>query len=218
MHRPSRRRWLSKALLGFGVIARIALPSSARAVTSRATGVVSLRGSVRINGKPAAAGMSVRIGDEIVTAPGAELTVVVDQDAMLMRANSRVRLVPEASGGTYLLRVFTGAVLAVFQPGVPKQLRTPTAVIGIRGTAAYVAAARDRTYVCICYGAAHLSAVDDPQAAETVTTQHHDEPRYIYRRGMPTMMEVAPVVNHSDEELAMLEALVRRRPPFKGKY
>ena len=217
MHRASRRRWLSKAVLGLGVINRIAKPSVGHAVT-RPEGVVSMRGAARINGKPATTGMAVRIGDEILTGPGAELTVVFQQDAMLMRADSRVTLVPAAARGAYLLRVFSGAVLAVFQPGVPKQVRTPTAVIGIRGTAAYVAAERDRTYVCICYGTAHLSAVDDPLAAETVTTRHHDEPRYIYRRGMPTMMEIAPVVNHNDDELTMLEALVGRRPPFTGKY
>ena len=218
MHRPSRRRWLSKTVLGLGLIARMAAPSSSRAAASPAQGVISIRGSARINGSMAAAGMAVKAGDEIVTAAGTELTLVVGRDAMLMRANTRVKLVPAASGNTYLLRVFTGAVLAVFEPGAPKQLRTPTAVIGIRGTAAYVAAERDRTYVCICYGTAHLSAVDDPQAAETVSTRHHDEPRYIYRRGMPTMMEVAPVVNHSDDELAMLEALVGRRPAFTRKY
>jgi hypothetical protein len=34
---------------------------------------------------------------------------------------------------------------------------------------------------------------------------------------MPTMMEAAPVVDHTDDELMMLEARVRRRLPFTGK-
>ncbi len=91
-------------------------------------------------------------------------------------------------------------------------------MIGIRGTAGYIEVERDRTYVCICYGAADLHAADDPAAAETVTTRHHDEPRYIYAGGLPRLIETAPVVNHTDEELAMLEVLVGRQPPFSGKY
>jgi hypothetical protein len=181
-------------------------------------GVIRVRGTARVNGRPAAPGMPVRIGDELTTSAGSELTVVVDADALLLRSNARIKLGSDEAGAIYFLRVLSGAVLAVFAPGRRKELRTATAVIGIRGTGAYVAAERDRTYVCICYGTAELSAIDDAAAAETVTTRHHDEPRYIYRRGMPKMIDAAPVVDHSDEELVMLEALVGRRPPFAGNY
>lgn len=57
-----------------------------------------------------------------------------------------------------------------------------------------------------------------PEARETVSTTHHDAPRYVYAHGeMPIkMIEQAPVVNHTDAELTMLEALVGRKPPFVG--
>lgn len=214
----SRRHWLSRfLLLPLGVAGGLLPWRGALAAARR--GVVHLKGDAVINGKRAAPGMRVAVGDRIVTESGAELTAVVGADAMLIRGGSTVELVPARAGSTYLLRVVTGAVLAVFAPGRPRQLATATAVIGIRGTGAYVAVERDRTYVCICYGTADLTPVDDPSAAETVTTRHHDEPRYIYRSGMPAMMEVAPVVNHSDEELVLLEGLVGRKPPFEpGKY
>ena len=53
---------------------------------------------------------------------------------------------------------------------------------------------------------------------ETVRTTHHDAPRYIYAHAeMPIkMIEPAPLINHTDAELIMLEALVGRRPPFFG--
>jgi hypothetical protein len=47
-----------------------------------------------------------------------------------------------------------------------------------------------------------------------VRTKQHDQPRFIYGKGMPRMLEAAPVVNHTDLELQMLEALVGRKPPF----
>lgn len=182
------------------------------------SGIVNIRGSARINGVAATAGMAVRVGDELATAPGADITLVIGADAMLIRGNSQAHFVPVGRDGAYLLRLITGAVLAVFAPGAPRHVRTATAEIGIRGTAAYVSVEPDRTYVCICYGTARLAALGDMQAAETVTTTHHDEPRYIYRSGMPQMIGPAPVLNHTDEELEMLEGLVGRKPPFTGAY
>jgi hypothetical protein len=52
-----------------------------------------------------------------------------------------------------------------------------------------------------------------------VRTKHHDQPRYIYPKGAPRMIENAPVINHTDAELVMLEALVGRKVPFTpGRY
>ena len=63
-----------------------------------------------------------------------------------------------------------------------------------------------------------MQASNLPEARETVQTTHHDAPRYVYAQGeMPIkMIAVAPVINHSDTELVMLEALVGRKPPFVG--
>jgi hypothetical protein len=61
-----------------------------------------------------------------------------------------------------------------------------------------------------------LQASNMPEAREAVKATHHDAPRYIHAHGeMPIkMIESAPVVNHTDAELIMLEALVGRKPPF----
>lgn len=179
-----------------------------------------MRGDVRINGLAARQGTAVDPGDTIGTGPDAELIAVVGRDAYLVRAGSQVEILPGRSAGVAAaLRVVTGALLAVFAPGVPRQVRTLTATIGIRGTAMYVETGADRTYVCICYGTARLIPIDDPQAAETVRTRHHDQPRYLYARGMPRMIEAAPVVNHTDAELVLLEGLVGRKVPFPaGRY
>lgn len=89
-----------------------------------------------------------------------------------------------------------------------------TATIGIRGTAAYVEDMGERSYVCTCYGVADIAAADDPAVRETVRTKHHDEPRYVYPAGAAQRIVPAPVINHSDAELVLLESLVGREPPF----
>ena len=212
----SRRAWLARATAGGAALAA-AMAGLRRALARGAVepGVARVRGDVRINGKPAQRGMEVRPGDVITTGPGAELVVVIGRDAFLVRAQSRIELSGDATRLLVAsLRVVTGALLSVFEPGKVKQIRTATATIGIRGTGIYVELDGPRTYVCTCYGEAELTPVDDPAAAETVRTQHHDEPRYVHPRGMPRMIEKAPVVNHTDAELILLEDLVGRVVPF----
>ena len=62
-----------------------------------------------------------------------------------------------------------------------------------------------------------LTPIAQPAAAETVTTRHHEAPRYIMAAGAPQMVMAAPVINHTDAELILLESLVGRQPPFIGE-
>ena len=52
-----------------------------------------------------------------------------------------------------------------------------------------------------------------------MVTKKHDAPRYIYASGEQLIVK-APVINHTDDELFMLEALVGRMPSFytSGTY
>jgi hypothetical protein len=205
------------ARVGGGILLALGMTAArwALAAGSVPPGVARVKGDARVNGKPALQGMEVRPGDVITTGPGAEMVFVVGRDAYLARANTRIEFSGDAARLVVQgLRVVTGALLSVFQPGQPKRVQTSTATIGIRGTGLYVEVEDKRTYACLCYGEAELVPVDEPKEAEVVRTTHHDQPRYIYARGMPRMMEQAPVVNHTDAELIMLESLVGRVVPF----
>lgn len=209
-----RRQWLRMAAAAT-LASQMAWLREALAQDAVGKGVHGSRGQPLLNGEPVTPGMSVRAGDTVNTGAGGELVFVVGRDAMLARANTRVEVQGErgslvATG----LRILTGALLTVFSPGEPKRVQSPTATIGIRGTAVYVEVEPDKTYVCTCYGTSELAAVDDPGASETVTTRHHEEPRYIMAKGAPQMLMRAPIINHTDAELTLLEALVGRRPPF----
>jgi len=210
-----RRRLVLRAAAG-GALLPLALGRAlAAGERPHAQGLHRVEGEVRVNGRGATAGQLVRPGDAIETGPGALAVFVVGRDAFLLRAASRL----EISGREALvdtLRIATGRLLSVLGPGA-RRIETPTATIGIRGTGIYVEAEAERTYVCTCYGTADLQARDDPAVRETVTTRHHEQPRYIYGgrlQSAAAMMGRAPVINHTDAELIMLEALVGRKPPF----
>jgi len=208
-----RRQWLRMTAAVLAV--QMAWLRETLAAGSVEKGVHRVRGDVRVNGTPAKEGMDVKAGDVVTTGAGSEAVFVTGRDAFLIRSNSRVEA-QGALGALVLsgLRVVTGAVLSVFSPGEPKTLRTSTATIGIRGTAVYLEVEETRTYICTCYGEAEIVSTADPSARETVRTRHHEQPRYVMGTGAPQMLMGAPVVNHTDAELTLLESLAGRRPPF----
>jgi hypothetical protein len=219
----SRRTWLARiAGSSAALAAGVGYMREALAQGEIKTGVARASGVVRINGKPAAVGAQVNPGDVVETARGGDAVVVVNRDAYMIRANSTL----EFGGGTSkveqgTLRLLAGKVLSVFVPGNRVNVSTRTATIGIRGTGLYLECVPDCTYACTCYGSTQLDPLADPTKGETVKTTYHDSPRYIYasasmsKKGL--LIEPAPVVNHTDAELILLESLVGRKVPFEGE-
>ena len=128
-----------------------------------------------------------------------------------MRQNSRAELM--GSGALVsVLQLVAGKLLGVFGGGAERRLVTATATIGIRGTGAYIEAEARRTYFCLCYGTAEVSAIVGG-ARDSYSTRHHESPRYIYGDGRKRSIVRANVANHTDSELILLESLVGRTPP-----
>lgn len=172
--------------------------------------IFSIGGAVTVNGIPATLDTPVESGDVVETGPDAETIFVVDKDAFLLRADSRLRVPGSAQPGYGLER---GKALSVF---ARKQTRivTPSAVISIRGTGVYVEVEPTLSYVCLCYGAANL-ATSDLQQDEDLETEHHDSPRYILAdRNARNRIQDAPFKNHTDEELLLIETLTGRTTPY----
>jgi hypothetical protein len=206
-------------LLGSGSISgliRDALANGNRPVTP---GMHKITGTVTVNGKPAQPGMAVSAGDTIITGPGGEAIYVIGQDAYLQREKSTVSFAAGAAGAAVgVMRVLTGKILSVFGKG-DKKLETPTATIGIRGTGCYIEAEENRVYFCLCYGVAEMAPAADPSRIERIETKHHDHPVYLHKDSSMPMLVEAPMINHNDAELELLENLVGRWPPFyQGAY
>lgn len=191
--------WLSRAL------ARGEIPIQ--------QGFNRLTGEVTLNGRPASLGARISPGDRIATGPGAQALYVVGQDAFLQRERTEVRF---GSAAADFLRILSGKLLSVFGRG-DKTITTAVATIGIRGTGCYIEAEASRDYFCLCYGEAQVQLNADPSRQETLRTRHHDHPVVLTPAGGADWMAGAKVVNHTDEELTLLESLVGRRPPFYGQ-
>jgi hypothetical protein len=218
----NRRRTLkilaAAGLLGPAGISGLIRDALAKGDVPIRPGLNRIKGEVIVNHKPAVEGQLIKPGDTIVTGRNSEAIYVIGQDAYLQRELSTVSFGADALQN--LMRVVSGKILSVFGKGA-KTVQTSTATIGIRGTGCYIedegTGAKARTYFCLCYGSVDLTPKAAPHEAESYTTTHHDKPMYVLNdMKMPKMMVPAEVINHTDEELTLLEGLVGRVTPFYG--
>ena len=211
----TRRAWVKSVILAAALVPGGISGLLARAVfaQSSAQGFNRVDGVVRINGQVASIGMPVGLGDRVTTELDGEGIFIVGADAFLVRGASEVELSGEGVVAQSLT-VLTGAILSVFGPReTVMTIDTPLATAGIRGTAAYTISEPTRSYICICYGSAILASKADPGINESIQTTHHESPRFFNLPGQGAAIEQADVIDHSDQELTMLEALVGRTPP-----
>ncbi|MEO5367064.1 MAG: hypothetical protein H7831_12105 [Magnetococcus sp. WYHC-3] len=198
-------------------------------------GIASLEGHARVDGLPARLGMLVRHDQTLETGADSRLALVMHQDAFLVGPSTRLRFQPAITasrplplwaqagdaplaapplaafdvGGVILER---GRVLSVFAPG-NRLMRMPRMDIGIRGTGLFMQADADQDYLCLCYGSARVTPTITPDIPRDVNTRHHESPMRI-EADAPHQLVKASMLNHTDDELILLESLVGRRPPF----
>ncbi len=180
--------------------------------------IYRIAGTASVNGTAATLQTQVRPGDTVETGIDSEMIFVVGGHSMIVREETRLVIEGESKESSSLLisalRLLTGKLLSVSRNS-PIQVTTSTATIGIRGTGWYAESDPGQTYFCACYGAADVAASDDPNNRETVVSKHHDRPLYILPNATPGAgIRNAPFINHTDQELMLIETLVGRTTPF----
>ena len=179
-------------------------------------GINRLEGTATVNGAAAKVGTPVKAGDRVATGKGSMAVVVVGGDAFLLRESTEI-VVKGASELLDAISVVSGKMLAVFSKRKSTKMRieTRTASIGIRGTGLYLEDHGPRTYFCLCYG----EAVIEGKGMEdrVIKTEHHESPVWLDGSGPAMKVEPGPFLNHTDDELTMLEAVTGRKPPFAGR-
>jgi hypothetical protein len=220
-----RRRVLVQALTSW--IAALGMPGGA-AIAASALGsapsklpegqsIYRLSGTATVNDKPATMATPIAAGDTVRTGKDSEIVFVVGGTSMILRSESNVELEPALGTRVLLagLRLLTGKLLSVHGRGQAVRMQTITATIGIRGTGVYLESDPEQSYVCTCYGVTDISSNSDKESQETVSATHHDRPLYVVSGAKPgNNIRRAPFINHTDQELMLIETLVGRTPPF----
>ncbi|MFT5224656.1 MAG: hypothetical protein ACI8XX_000401 [Polaribacter sp.] len=177
--------------------------------------IYKLKGQVIVDGQDANIDSQITANSIVETGPNSRVIFVVGTDAFVLRSNGGLQM-----GGDGLLisgmRILTGKLLAVFgKRTTPHRISTSTAAIGIRGTGIYIESESDRTYLCTCYGHTQVSPLADLNVSRDIITSYHEQPVYILPTASNKKLIVsAPVFNHTDSELSLIETLVGRTTPF----
>ena len=202
----SRRQFLSAAI---GLPLFLLLPKLSLASSS----IYSLEGDVFINKQKMSAETKIKSGDKISVSQNGQLVFSMGGDAFLLRGGSVLKVHNEKNNPLVSsLRLITGGLLAVFAKRKhTTKIVTATATIGIRGTGVYLSVAPHRLYTCTCYGTTSLSAGHE---SVDITATHHNAHVVTTGEQGNVHMQAFEVLDHSDDELRMLEALVGRTPPF----
>lgn len=222
-----RRRWLIQALsaglFSTGLPGAYAMAASIfgnrPSKLPAGQSIYFVSGKATVNGKNADLQTRIVPGDTVETGPDSELIFVVNSNSMILRGDSRVVIETEkkttiASRLITGLRILTGKLLSVSR-NTPMRVRTAASTIGIRGTGFYVESDPEQTYFCTCYGLAEIAANNDPTSRQTVVAERHDRPLYILTKAASGKgIRNAPFINHTDQELTLIETLVGRTPPF----
>ncbi len=216
--RDEQRRQLLLALLAMGAFSSASrsgpLLGAQPGAMPDGKSIYLLEGAVQVNGTAATKETHIPAGALVETGADSKVIFRVDKDAFIMRSDSRLQLEGEDDVVVETLRLITGRLLSVF--GRRRHtMHTSTATIGIRGTGVYVESEPERSYVCTCYGVTDIVSASDQNARETIDSKHHDAPRYVIAGGGgDALIQPAPFINHTDEELLLIETLVGREPPF----
>ncbi len=221
-----RRRWLVRALaagfLGGGLLEAQAqgfsIFGSRPAKLPPTQSIYGLSGDVTVNNEKAVLSTRIKPGDTVETGKNSSIIFVVNTHSMILERESKLLIeTPEVTATSAIisgLRMLSGKLLSVSRNS-PMKVSTNTSTIGIRGTGFYVEADPELTYFCTCYGATEAQSNTDPLSREAIAAAHHDRPIYIAKDG-PEGKKIrnAPFLNHTDQELALIETLVGRRVPF----
>ena len=181
--------------------------------------IYKLQGSVTVDGKAADINTYIGPGSYIKTGNDSLLIFVVANDAFILRSNSQLEM--DSGDGVIIdaFRMLSGRLLSVFgKRKKPHTITTSTATIGIRGTGMYFESDPEKSYICTCYGHSHIVANANPDISLDVVTKYHDKPYYVLSTATSgdKLIVPAPVINHTDSELILIEELVGRTPPFEN--
>lgn len=179
-------------LAGVGGVPARSAPAEAK--------VLSVTGTLQVNGRPAAAGALLHKGDRLATGPNSRAFVgFSDGSAIRLNADSRLDLAE--LGKKTGLALQSGSVLSAVHKGARYSVTTPRAVAAVRGTVFYVeATAAKPGYVCVCEGTVAVSDRRKRSRRRVITTQEHQAVSVNPDQIVPDRM-----LGHTDEEIAELK-------------
>jgi hypothetical protein len=172
--------------------------------------VKEFKGDVRSNGTPVFEGSKVFIHERLTTGPKSFVRLLLPEGvAMQIGPQSSIELKRDKDKVTSL-QLIKGFVLSRIRAAVAQaekdkfRVHSKTVSMGVRGTTFFAKAEKKKTFLCTCEGTVHVKW---PKGEETITSKHHDSPKFISEDSGQT--DPAPMgADHADEDAVALDKLL----------
>jgi hypothetical protein len=156
-----------------------------------------LIGEVTVNGQPGTIGQILKENDIIATGSESRVEMILgDHSGVQLRENCQAEVLLQ--GSDWQLNVQKGAILNIFARGRRYRLKSPTAVVAIRGTIFYTHVySENDQYICACNG-----TIDIDYGTETkrVSGTHH-APQIVKTRDTKMSINSDVMKEHDDVEI-----------------
>jgi hypothetical protein len=114
-----------------------------------------------------------------------------------IRENSKAEIVNDENGWNVISH--KGAILSLLQKGTRYKIKSPAAVMAVRGTIFYIHTYEDSTeYICTCNGT--IDILHNEQITKTVSASHH-EGYTASKTETGQDLKEAPMKEHTDLEI-----------------
>lgn len=197
-----------KQLLVIFFLAAVIVPASAAwADDAQAPKILSLKGAVFMDEKPAVVGQAVHDGSVVRTDADAVCEILLnDKSIIRIQGNSHATLNLGSDIKTIALK--SGTIVSFIKKLAATvagktgryEIRTPAAVAGIRGTAFFVKVeSPNSTYICDCNGVVYV--MDENKGHQKVlSAKHHAAVRFL-KTGKGIVVSKAEMKYHTDAEM-----------------
>lgn len=166
--------------------------------------ILKIRGDVQVNGASAAQGQLLGNGDRITTADKSTCDLLIGtKDIVRIAPNSDVLF----DSARFSFTLQKGGILSVVQKLAKKKgyrIKTPTAVVGVRGTTFFVSTEDGKEiYTCCCNGTIRLMDNAAEKVLDEVTATHH-KATVIKDSGKGPELVAGGMLGHTDAEIGEL--------------
>ena len=154
-------------------------------------------GNVQVNGQTAKINQILTENDKLSTGPESSVEMILDpQTGVQLRENSEADVKFKDAG--WQLDVKHGAVLNLVARGTRYNLKSPLAVIAVRGTIYYTHVYNDTSqYICNCNGTIEI---DYGNEIKTVSSSHHT-PYSLEGHGPGSTIQSDVMKEHDDVQI-----------------
>lgn len=181
--------------------------------------ISAFAGKLTVNGIESKNGAVIKYGDKIETGQNSFCEITINKRSIIRLAQNTV-FVFNISDSENTFELHSGSLTGLTRKKFTKQgtynIKTPTGIAAIRGTAYFIhIESPDSTYFCVCNGTVSIKG----ETEETITSTHHKAMRITKKPDSKLSSDKnAPLLYHTDADIEQLAEKIGEKINWNNAY